>query len=177
LANSRVPDMVLGDIDEQETGCRVGARGFKEVVERFGLETCRAAVENKFDHGEASVRSYLVRITDGRYVGHGEMDDDCISDASIPFEVALEISGSDVRIDFSAAPEAREGPVNSPLPSTISASRVAITMLAGYGEAPHEGHFRPIEVVTRPGSMFDPLPPAPSFLYAWPALQAIEVIY
>ncbi|MEQ9627440.1 MAG: hydantoinase B/oxoprolinase family protein [Roseitalea porphyridii] len=177
LANSRVPDMVRGDLDAQVTGCRVGARGFKEVVERFGLETCRAAVENMFDHGEAIVRSYFDRIPDGRYVGHGEMDDDGISDASIPFEVALEISGSDVRIDFSAAPEAREGPVNSPLPSTISASRVAITMLAGYGEAPHEGHFRPIEVVTRPGSMFDPLPPAPSFLYAWPALQAIEVIY
>jgi N-methylhydantoinase B len=50
-------------------------------------------------------------------------------------------------------------------------------MLAGYGEAPHEGHFRPIEVVTRPGTMFDPEPPAPSFLYGWPALQAIEVIY
>jgi N-methylhydantoinase B len=50
-------------------------------------------------------------------------------------------------------------------------------MQAGYGEYPHEGHFRPIEVVTRPGSMFDPLPPAPCFLYGWPALQAIEVIY
>jgi N-methylhydantoinase B len=63
------------------------------------------------------------------------------------------------------------------VPSTISTSRVAISMLAGYGEAPNEGHFRPITVVTRPGSMFHPLPPSPCFLYAWPALQAIEVIY
>ena len=35
----------------------------------------------------------------------------------------------------------------------------------------------PMEVVTRPGTMFHPLPPAPCFLYGWPALQAIEVIY
>jgi len=80
-------------------------------------------------------------------------------------------------LDFSGVPDEQAGPVNSPLPTTISASRVAITMLAGYGEAPNEGHFRPLKVITRPGSMFDPLPPAPSFIYGWSALQAIEVIY
>ena len=50
-------------------------------------------------------------------------------------------------------------------------------MLAGGGESPNEGHFRPIEVVTRPGTMFHPLPPAPCFLYGWAGDQAIEVIY
>src|SRR3990170_3715658 len=41
----------------------------------------------------------------------------------------------------------------------------------------NEGHFRPIEIVARPGSMFHPRSPSPCFLYGWPALQAIEVIY
>jgi N-methylhydantoinase B len=50
-------------------------------------------------------------------------------------------------------------------------------MLAGGNEAPNEGHFRPIEIVTRPGSMFQPFSPSPCFLYGWPALQSIEVIY
>jgi N-methylhydantoinase B len=59
----------------------------------------------------------------------------------------------------------------------VSASRVAILNLVGGGEAPNEGHFRALEVATRPGSMFHPLPPAPTFLFGWPALQAIEVIY
>ncbi|MDB5058250.1 MAG: hypothetical protein JWO59_1722, partial [Chloroflexi bacterium] len=67
--------------------------------------------------------------------------------------------------------------INCPLPSTVSASRIAISMLAGSGESPNEGHFRPIEVVTRTGSMFHPLPPAPCFLYGWPAMQAMEAIY
>jgi N-methylhydantoinase B len=54
---------------------------------------------------------------------------------------------------------------------------VAISMLAGGGESPNEGHFRPLEVVACPGSMFHPLPPSPCFLYGWPADQAMEVIY
>jgi N-methylhydantoinase B len=177
LANSRVPKFVAGDLNAQVVGCRVGATGFQEVVRRFGRDEFLNAVENMFDHGERVVRSYFEKIPDGRYVASGEMDSDGISDDPIPFEIVVEIEGSNVRLDYSNSPDARPGPVNCPVPSTISASRVAISMLAGYGEAPHEGHFRPIEVVTRPGTMFHPLPPAPCFLYGWPADQAIEVIY
>jgi N-methylhydantoinase B len=50
-------------------------------------------------------------------------------------------------------------------------------MLAGGGEWPNEGHFRPIEVVTRPGSLFHPLPPAPTFIGGWAAIGAIDAIY
>lgn len=177
MANTRVPHMVRGDLDAQVTGCRVGVKSLIEVVERFGLETWRAAVDDMFDHGERIVRSYFEKIPDGRYVGHGEMDNNGVTKDRIPFQITLEVKGSDVTLDFSGVPDEQAGPVNAPLPTTISAARVAITMLAGYGEAPHEGHFRPLKVITRPGSMFDPLPPAPSFIYGWPALQAIEVIY
>jgi N-methylhydantoinase B len=177
MANTRVPHMVRGDLDAQVTACRVGVKSLLEVVERFGLETYRSAVDDMFDHGERIVRSYFEQIPDGRYVGRGEMDNNGVTKDRIPFEIVLEVKGSDVILDFSGVPDEQVGPTNSPLPTTISASRVAITMLAGYGEAPHEGHFRPLKVVTRPGSMFDPLPPAPSFIYGWPGLQAIEVIY
>ena len=177
LANSRVPKMVDGDIRGEVVGCRTGAAALIEVVERFGLETFNQATERMFDHGESIVRSYFERIPDGRYVGHGVMDDDGVSDERVPFDVIVEVEGSTVRIDYSTVPDTRPGPINTPQASTISASRCAITMLAGGSEAPNEGHFRPIEVVTRPGSMFHPEWPAPCFLYGWPAMQAIEVIY
>jgi len=177
LANTRVPKMVVGDMNAQVTGVRMGAEALVHVVERYGRDTFDICVERMYDHGEAVVRSYFERIPDGVYVGYGEMDNNGVSDAPIPFEVRVEVNGTDVRIDFSNAPETQAGPVNCPVPSTISASRIAISMLAGGGESPNEGHFRPIEVVTRPGTMFHPLPPSPCFLYGWPALQAIEVVY
>jgi N-methylhydantoinase B len=177
MANSRVPKMVAGDINAEVVGVRTGAKALLALVERYGLDTFYACVERMYDHGEAVVRSYFEKIPDGVYVGKGEMDSDGITDEPLPFEVVLEVSGSDVRLDFSHAPDVRPGPVNCPVPSTVSASRIAVSMLAGAGEAPSEGHFRAIEVVTRPGSMFHPLPPAPCFLYGWPAMQAIEAIY
>ncbi len=177
VANSRVPKMVAGDINAEVVGVRTGAAALVRLVERYGLETFWESVERMFDHGEAVVRSYFERIPDGRYVGHGELDNDGISEDPIPFEVVVEVDGSTVRVDYSSVPNALAGPLNTPVASTVSASRIAITMLAGSGEAPNDGHFRPLEVVTRPGSMFHPLSPSPTFLCTWPALQAIEVIY
>jgi N-methylhydantoinase B len=176
-ANSRVPKMVAGDINAEIVGVRTGAAALLRVVDRYGLETFSEAVERMYDHGEAVVRSWFERIPDGRYVGRGEMDDNGVSREPVPFTVAVEVSGSDVVVDYSEAPDQQEGPVNCPRPSTVSASRVAISMLAGGGEPPNEGHFRPLRVVTRPGSLFEPLPPAPCYLYGWAGDQAIEVIY
>jgi N-methylhydantoinase B len=69
------------------------------------------------------------------------------------------------------------GPINCPVPTVVSASRIAIMSFAGGNQSANEGHFRPIEVRTRPGTMFHPAPPAPIFMYGWPALQAIDVIH
>ena len=177
IANSRVPKMVAGDINAEVVGVRTGAAALLRLVERYGLEDFGQSVERMFDHGEAVVRSYFEQIPNGSYVGQGRMDSNGITDDPIPFEVVLQVEGSDVRVDFSRAPDAQIGPVNCPIASTVSASRIAITMLAGGGEAPNEGHFRPLEVVARPGSMFHPNPPSPCFLYGWPAMQSMEVIY
>ena len=176
-ANSRVPKMVAGDLSAEVVGVRTGANALLALVERHGLDTFEECVERMFDHGEAVVRSYFGQIPDGTYVGNGQLDNDGITDEKIPFEVVVEVSGSDVRIDYSRAPDALAGPFNAPLASTVSASRIAIQMLAGGNEAPNEGYFRAIEVVVRPGSMFHPLSPSPTFLCTWSALQAIEVIY
>jgi N-methylhydantoinase B len=177
LANSRVPKSVAGDINAEVVGVRTGASAVAALVSRYGIEKFGAAVNRMYNHGEAIVRSYFESLPDGVFVGHGEMDSNGITDDPIPFDVTMTISGGDVELDFSAVPEAQIGPVNCPVPSTMAASRIAISMLAGNGEAPNEGHFRPVTVITRPGSMFHPLTPSPCFLYGWPAMQAIEAIY
>ena len=167
IANSRVPKMVAGDLNAEVVSARTGAAGFLRVVERFGLPTFEQAVERMFDHGEAVVRSYFEKLPDGRYVGNGVMDDDGISDEQVPFEIVLEVDGSNVRLDYSNSPPMTVGPINTPVPSTVSGSRVAIALLAGNGEWPNEGHFRPLTVRTVPGTLFHPESPAPTYLSGW----------
>ena len=177
IANSRVPGMVAGDISATVVGVRAGSDALVRLVERHGLASFRECVGRVYDHGEAIVRSFFVRVPDGRYVGRGEMDSNGVDDARVPFEVVVDVSGSTIRLDYSGAPPQQAGPINCPQPSTVSASRVAMAMLAGGGEAPNEGFFRAVEVVTRPGTLFHPLHPAPCFLYGWAGDQAMEAVY
>src|SRR3954454_19488087 len=94
LANTRVPKMVAGDLNAEVVGVRAGAAALVDLVGRYGLETFRTSVERMYDHGEAVVRSYLEKMPDGRFVGHGMMDSNGITEDPIPFEVVLEIDGS-----------------------------------------------------------------------------------
>jgi N-methylhydantoinase B len=177
IANSRLPKQLAGDLAADVAGVRTGAAAVVRLVERNGLATFQDAVERMYDHGEAVVRSYLEKLPDGEYTGQGQLDNDGLSEGPIPFEITVEIDGTTCRVDFSKAPEACAGPLNCPVASTVSASRVALALLAGGGEQPNEGHFRPLEVIARKGSLFYPLPPSPCFLYSFPTLQTLEVIF
>ena len=177
LANTRVPNSVAGDINAQAIGVKAGATALKRIVSKYGLTTFREASEEIFDAGEMIVRNYLKKIPNGEYSGSGQMDSNGVEEELVPFDLKVIIEDEKVILDMSNAPPQQNGPINCPLPSTVSTARVAMSMLAGSNEAPNEGFFRPIEVITKPGTLFHPLSPAPCFLYGWPALQAIEVIY
>jgi N-methylhydantoinase B len=159
-ANSRVPKMVAGDINGEVVGVRTGAAALVRLVERYGLERFSEAVERMFDHGEAVVRSYLERIPDGRYLGSGVMDDNGIDDELVPFELAIEVEGSTVRVDYSNAPDQQPGPINTPLPSRSpcwqAETRRRTKDTSGRsrssrGPARCSIHFRPPPVSSTPG--------------------------
>ena len=176
-ANTRTPVYVLGDVHAQVAAARVGAEALINLHKRFGTETFDLCVQRMFDHGEALVRSFFEKLPDGQYQAGGTLDNDGLTDDEIDFELGLEIKGSTIRIDFSSVPDALAGPMNCPFPSTVSGARVTVGMMLGESGTPTEGHFRPLEVVTRPGSIFHPVSPQPCYLYGWPLMTAMETIY
>ena len=177
LINTRMPKNFAGDTIAQAGACRIALEAFNRVVDRYGVERFRQAVEFMFDQSEQVTRSVIESIPDGRYVVEAAADNDGISDDLVPFEVAVEVAGSDIIVDVSNAPPQTEGPINCTPPTIVSCARCAIMALAAGGETANEGHFRPIEVRTRPGTMFHCLPPAPMAMYSWPSIHAIDHIH
>jgi N-methylhydantoinase B len=176
LANSRYPDAVMGDIDAMVAGARAGAQALQRVVRRHGADRFQACVQRMYDHGEQLVRSWFAQLPDGTFTASSVIDSDGVSEEPVPFGVAVHVAGSTVCVDLSEAPPQRGGPINCPLPSTVAAARLAVNFLVGHGEQPNEGHFRALEVRTRPGTLFHPTRPAPSFMYGIPSDHAIELV-
>jgi N-methylhydantoinase B len=176
-ANSRAPAALAGDLNAQVTCAKLGAELLEKLFVRYGAETFWRCVDRMYDHGERMMRAFIDALPDGRYVGTGHLDNNGIEDVPLKYDIIVEVDGSTVRLDFSNAPPAQTGPINVPLASTVSASRVAIAMLAGFNEPPNEGHFRVIEVITRPGSMYHALRPQPCFSYGKGTAAAVDAIF
>ena len=177
IKNSRLPDNLEGDVHAVIAAARVGCGALTDIIEKHGPAAFSLCVEAMFDQGEAAIRRFVESIPDGRYLASAALDNDGIHDDLIPFEVTLEIEGSDAIVDFTASPPEAAGPINCPQPTTISAARLAVISVAGRHEAVNEGHFRPIQIRTREGTLFHPRSPAPIFLYFQPAMIAVEALH
>src|SRR5579871_1561388 len=100
LANSRLPAALAGDLAAQIVSAEVGIRAVLRVIERYGLDEFRAAVDRILAHGEATMREFLAGVPDGTYTAAGALDSDGITDDPVPFEIGVEFRGSDVIVDF-----------------------------------------------------------------------------
>lgn len=176
LANSRAPELLAGDINAQIGAVKTGAAALEGVVNKHGWARFDEGVEQIFAHGEASVRTRIREIPDGRYETDCLIDNDGLDERPIPFRVVVEITGDRVLVDLTEAPDQTVGPINSPLPGTLSAARVALAALVSYTATPEEGQFRPLELRTRQGSIFEPVTPAPAFSFWVAQVKLIDGI-
>ena len=177
IANSRVPKAIIGDLNAQLNGVKAGAKALQRIVNKYGFETFENSVIKIYEYGEKLVRKTISKIPDGTYSGWGQMDSNGVDKDPVKFKISINVSGSNLELDFSETPKQQNGPINCPLPSTVSKARVAFSMMAGNGEQPNEGFFIPLQIKTKQGTMFDPVSPAPCFLNGWAGLQVIEIIY
>jgi len=177
LANSRLPDALAGDIHAQIGAAEVGMRALQRLLKRYGRDVVAVASEVLFDYGEETVRTMIRGIPDGLYSAEGAVDNDGITEAPLPYKVVVEVAGDRMVVDLTAAPNQANGPVNAPYATTVSIMRCTVMALAGLGSGANEGHFRPLEIRTRSGSIFHATPPAPMFMYASPLIAASDQVH
>src|SRR5438132_1656417 len=77
-ANSRTPELVLGDIRGQLGADRLGEKRLAELVGKFGREKILAAFERLFELSESKLKSAIAEWADGRFEAERFVDDDGI---------------------------------------------------------------------------------------------------
>jgi N-methylhydantoinase B len=160
-ANSRLPDHVEGDLQAQMNANRRGTDRFLELVDRYGAEAVRVAMDEILRHTEASFRRAIERLPDGRYEFADQMDDYGPGTEALPLNVALDVIGDELVIDFAgSAPQVAAG-MNSYLGFTTAYTLYAVkAVLDPHGE-PTGGMIRPITITAPEGCFVNPNHPAP----------------
>ena len=160
--NSRMPKVLMGDLNAQVAAARMGMQRMKALLTRFGLDTVRQATDSIFAATEAKFREFISRVPDGVYEADGTSDDDFISADPVPVHVKITVKGSDMVIDTTGTSRQRAGNLNCGYPNALSAARLALALLFPSPEPEiNHGAFRPMKFVAEPGSIFAAQEPAP----------------
>jgi N-methylhydantoinase B len=163
LANMRVPDERLGDFEAGLSACRVAEKRIHEICARYGLDMLNEAVRLDLDRAEARMRASIASLPDGTYYYEDYLET-FIGEKFEPLllPLALTIAGDRMIADFTGASPQVPHPVNST--AAVSAAGVFITVKSVFDpKAPlNQGSFRPIEVVTPPGTIVNVARPAPA---------------
>ncbi|OGQ52255.1 MAG: hypothetical protein A3I10_03835 [Deltaproteobacteria bacterium RIFCSPLOWO2_02_FULL_57_26] len=177
-ANSRTPELVVGDMRGQVGADRLGERRFQEMMDRYGKETVLASYPHLFALTETKVRREIACWPDG--VGEGErfVDSDGIElDKPVRIHVRLEKKGDRLLFDFGGTADQTKGPANIRPTVVRAACSYCVTALVDPALAINQGLARVIEVKVREGSALDPLFPAPVNTYNPTVHALVEALF
>jgi len=86
------------------------------------------------------------------------------------------VDGGEITIDLSGSSAQVAGAMNSPLGMTTCICRFALKRIATPDLPPSAGEFNPVKVIAPEGNVFNPIPPAPTFLSWASSLRLGDVI-
>ncbi len=175
--NTRKSEATFGDLEAQIAGCRLAKRRFEELMARYGWETVEAAIHECWDQSERYVRRKIRQIPNGRYYAESFMDNDGISEDVIPIRATVIVEDEDITVDFTDMPPQVAGPLNSGATGgAASAAKVAFKGAVAPMMLPNEGEFRPLKVITKPGTIVSASEDAAMALWSTPIKTVIDVV-
>ncbi len=174
--NSRIPYATSANFLAGVSALRAGIARISKLIEKHGVTTYRAAVDEIINHGERVARNSIQQIPSGSWSVVDYMDNNGIGQDPVKIEVRVTVEDGKMIVDLSGSDRQQAGPINLPYPGTVSAARYALKALTTPHLPSNAGHFMPLEVIAPEGSLFNPVSPAATFLYAWAGFRLIELI-
>jgi N-methylhydantoinase A/oxoprolinase/acetone carboxylase beta subunit/N-methylhydantoinase B/oxoprolinase/acetone carboxylase alpha subunit len=152
-ANVRIPSMTMGDLRAQLAACTIGERGLCELADRYEATALREIMTRLVDYTERLVRQEIASWPDGTVRFEDFLDSDGIDERSVRIAVELTIRGDEVIADFSDSAPMVRGALNS-TKSFVDANVYQAVISAVVAQIPStSGAFRPITVITKPGTV------------------------
>ncbi|MFC4011353.1 hydantoinase B/oxoprolinase family protein [Nonomuraea purpurea] len=174
--NSRMPERTIGDIQAQVSACVTGVRRTRQIAAKYGAGVLATAMDAINDHGERLARLALAKLPKGTWTAHDFVDSDGVdADRLIRMNVTVTIGEDEMVIDWTGSERDVKGPINLPVGQTEAFCSLVFKALTTPDTPVVAGNFRPLRVVTEPGSVMHAVPPMPTFTL-WTGLLGGEVV-
>lgn len=171
LTNSRMPEVLEGDVWAAIASVRIGARRIVELAEKYGVDTLERAMAAFMNYGEQFSRAQLARLPKGLFELSEEQEDGQV------FNVRIEITDDEFIVDLRDNPNQAASPINTSRDGVMVAAQMIFKSLTDPDSPSNEGTFRPIKLLTRAGSVFHAMPPAAVGFYYEIELRVYDLIW
>lgn len=157
---SRTPRRCLTDLEAQIASARRG----RQRLNKWSDNT-NPAVEEIFrelmKYSEQFVLRCIDELPDTSIEVEGFLDDDGFGEEDIPLRLSLQIKGQAITFDYTETADQVTGNLNCPRAVTASSTYYVVRCLVGEDVPMNQGIIRPLNILTRKGSLLDAEHPAP----------------
>jgi N-methylhydantoinase B len=172
-ANSRTPELVLGDIRGQLGADRLGEKRLGELVAKFGQRDILACFDRLLEMSEGKLKAAIAEWDDGRFEAERFVDDDGVDlEQPVRIHVVIEKRADELHFDFSGSADETKGPANIRPPLVQAACAYALISLVDPNMYVSSGLIRGFTMTAREGSVLNPRFPAPVNTYN-PTIHAL----
>jgi len=158
-ANSRLPDLVMGDVAAQVAAGEAAARGLRDLLTREGIDDLAPISRAICERSEASMRRAIAAIPDGVY--RAAVDLDGTGEEDIHIELAVTKQGEELHLDYTGTSPEVGRALNVVTNYTVAYSCYPLKCVLDPATPRNEGSYRPIRVTAPEGSILNPRFPAP----------------
>ena len=153
LANVRAPETCRGDLFAQISATRAAEGRLTEMFRKWGAGTLKEAFAALHDGAERQMRAAIAALPNGVYEGADAMDDDGHGGPGAVIRVRLMVKDDSLVFDYTASDDHVPGPINTTKYITAASAYYVAKAVCGPEIQASGGCYRPIEVITRPGSI------------------------
>lgn len=164
LANMRVPREREGDLLAQWSANRIGEARLLRMVEEHGREVLLASASGLLDWSEELMRKELATLPAGTWSFEDELETRGPAGAErshLRLDLRIDPKSEPAIVfDFTRTDDQVEGPVNTTRAVAVSSVFYVLRLLLDVQAPTNEGMLRPVEILTRSGSIVDARYPA-----------------
>lgn len=160
-SNSRIPEIVVGDLRGQAGCTRLGAERLGALADEYGVEMICEAMDWLLRTTAARARATISRWRDGEACAEGCLDHDG-ANLQLPVRIHIRVNkhGDRLTLDFSGCGPQTAGPVNLNAVTTRAISLVAFVAAADPDLPVNAGLLEALEFIIPEGNVVSPRHPA-----------------
>jgi N-methylhydantoinase B len=175
-ANVRIPRMTLGDLSAQVAATTVAERALQDLARKYGRERLADLMTGLVEHTERLVRAEIAGWPDGSATFTDYLDSDGIERRDVPITATVTIAGDEITADLTESSPMVAGALNSTR-SFIQACVYQAVRSALEVEIPNtSGAFKPIQVLTKPGTVAHVVMPGASSMRGVTGFRALDAV-